>query len=267
MIIDTTFDFTTDSPGYWDDFWKRNDGLGYGGSDPDSVSSTLKEYHRLLWSKPLPNGEMFDLKGGKGIYYLKWRDMDLSSDSIIVSFRYKKYRHMMEQVRERVDDFESYFEKLIHRSYTIGGMIIFPAHKNSLNQSRGRSSTISDRWDLTLECIRRYYAGETSPLSKTIEADKAFFDLFIDFKGYVDFFFLQDCVSSDYSSVDIWVGDAAFKESGLPRTIDEYFIFIDKELAFLDKRNARIKDDPLGTGLGDQRMTRRQANADYYYYT
>ncbi len=37
MIIDTTFDFTTDSPGYWDDFWKRNDGLGYGGSDPDSV--------------------------------------------------------------------------------------------------------------------------------------------------------------------------------------------------------------------------------------
>ena len=34
-------------------------------------------------------------------------------------------------------------------------------------------------------------AGEESPLSKVIEGDKAFYDLFIDFKGYVDFFFCR----------------------------------------------------------------------------
>ena len=60
-MIDVTFDFTTDSKGYWDGFWTRNDGLGGGGSDPDKASPTLKEYHRLLWSKLLPNGEVMNL--------------------------------------------------------------------------------------------------------------------------------------------------------------------------------------------------------------
>ena len=34
-MIDVGFDFTSDSPGYWDKFWENNDGLGGGGSDPD----------------------------------------------------------------------------------------------------------------------------------------------------------------------------------------------------------------------------------------
>ena len=54
-MIDVTFDFTTDSPGYWYDFWNRNGGMGAGGSDPDNSSPMLREYHRLLWSKELPN--------------------------------------------------------------------------------------------------------------------------------------------------------------------------------------------------------------------
>ena len=54
MVIDTSFDFTTDSPHYWDYFWDNKDGLGAGGSDPDSVSRTLKLYHKTLWSKELP---------------------------------------------------------------------------------------------------------------------------------------------------------------------------------------------------------------------
>ena len=66
-----------------------------------------------------------------------------------------------------------------------------------------------------------------------IESDKAFYDLFVDFKGYVDFFFMQDCVSEDYSSVDIWMGDASFKENGLPKTVEDYFKF---------KRNQRIQE-------------------------
>ena len=121
-------------------------------------------------------------------------------------------------------------------------MIIFPVHINSMNQRRGMNILIADRWDLTLECIRRHYAGEESPLTKVIEQDRAFYDLFVDFKGYVDFFFLQDCVSEDYSSVNIWMGDTSFRKSGLPETVEDYFNFLLKEHIFLDKRNLRIQE-------------------------
>ena len=241
-MIDVTFDFTTDSPGYWDDFWNRNEGLGAGGSDPDVVSPMLREYHRLLWSRELPNGEVMNLKSGSGSNYLVWNGFRFGSDSIIVSFRYRKYKQIIDQVAERVTDYKVYYEDFLRKSYTIGGSIIFPKHQSSMNQNRGTNPFISDRWDLSLECIRRYYNGEKSPLYETILADKVFYDLFVDFKGYVDFSFLQDCVSGDYSKVNIWCGNADFSEYGLPKTVDEYFIFIDKEMEFLEKRNQRIKD-------------------------
>lgn len=240
-MIDTTYDFTTDSKGYWDGFWERNDGLGCGGCDPDSRSQTLNLYHSILWSKQLPNGDFLKLKRVKFPYYFSWNSFCFSSDSIIVGMRHCKYRHIINQVFEQVGDYKAYYEDLIRRSYTIGGMIIFPAHRNSINQRRGCNYYIRDRWDLTMECIRRYYQGEDSPLYNVLLSDKDFFDLFVDFKGYVDFFLLQDCVSKDYSAVDIWCGDAFFKKSGYPPTVDDYFIFIEKQYAFLEKRNRRIK--------------------------
>ena len=223
-MIDITFDFRTDSKG-----------------DPDTYSPTLNEYHRMLWSKKLPNGEVMDLRSGKPPYVLTWKDFYLTSDTIIVEINNSKNQKIIDQVNAMVDDSDAFFENLLRRSYTIGGMIIFPCHTNSMNQRRGTHPRIRDRWDLTLECIRRYYAGEESPLSKVIESDKAFYDLFVDFKGYVDFFLLQDCVSEDYSKVDIWCGDASFQKSGLPETVWDYFKFIRKEHEFLDKRNTRIQ--------------------------
>ena len=56
-MIDVNFDFTTDSPGYWDGFWERKGGLGAGACDPDACSRTLKRYHQMIWSKELPNGD------------------------------------------------------------------------------------------------------------------------------------------------------------------------------------------------------------------
>ncbi len=101
---------------------------------------------------------------------------------------------------------------------------------------------IADRWDLTLECIRRYYNNDKSPLYETLKEDKQFFSLFKDFKGYVDFFFLQDAVTEDYSKVNMWCGKSDFVFDGLPKTVDEYLRFIDEELRFVEKRNMRIKE-------------------------
>ena len=61
--INTGFDFTTDCP-FWNGFWDSGGLLGRVGSDPDSASKTLKQYHRVLWSKPLPNGEELSLTSG-----------------------------------------------------------------------------------------------------------------------------------------------------------------------------------------------------------
>lgn len=243
-MIDINFDFTTDSPGYWDGFWEKDDGFGYGGSDPDKASPTLRKYHQLLWSKELPKGEMMELKQGKwaDYDYLTWKDFRFGSDSIIVEMKYERNKAIVDQVFDQVKDYKAYYEHLIRRPYTIGGMVIFPKHPNSINQRKGMSKVIADRWDLTMECIRRYYIGEKSPLYSILLKDKAFFDLFVDFKGYVDFFLLQDCVSEDYSQVNLWCGKTFFEGDGLPPTLEEYFRFIENEHRFLDKRNKRIQE-------------------------
>lgn len=115
-----------------------------------------------------------------------------------------------------------------------------------INQSRGCNQFIKDRWDLTLECIRRFYINEESPLSDILLQDKDFFDLFVDFKGYVDYFYLQDCVSSDYSKVVFWLGNGEFNPFPLPKTVDEYMKWIGRELEFVKMRNDRIEHATKG---------------------
>jgi len=240
MRIDVDFDFTTDSVGFWDRFWERRGGLGYCGSDPDSRSPTLKEYHRILWSRNLPNGQVMDLRSGYGSRYLEWNGMRFGSDSITTGFRYEKCRPLIEQVEASMDDYRGWMESVIRRLYTIGGAIIFPKRQNSINQIRGTNSAVADRWDLTLECIRRHYAGEGNPISWCLRMDSWFFDLFVDFKGYVDFFLLQDCVTKDYSEVVQWI-DQGFDDP-YPRDVDTYLQWIDRNLDFVNRRNARISE-------------------------
>ena len=55
------------------------------------------------------------------------------------------------------------------------------------------------------------------------------------------FFFLQDCATADYSHVNFWLGNGTFEYNPLPKTVDEYFSWIEKELNFVEKRNQRIK--------------------------
>lgn len=239
MKIDVNFDFTTDTPNFWDDFWK-DEILGGFGNDPDAMSKTLQKYHAFLWSKPLPNGKNMSLKMGDSYTYLTWNEFRFGSDSILASFRYIRYRKMLEEVSKVLPDYRKFIEDFIHKSYTIGGTIIFPKD-NSINRARGCNAYIKDRWDLTLECIRRYYKNEGSPLFDTLRKNKEFFDLFVDFKGYVDFFYLQDCVSKDYNSVNFWIGDENMSKNPMPQSVDEYLLWIDRQLNFVAKRNKRIE--------------------------
>ncbi len=240
--IDVNFDFTKDTPNYWKNFWQNRNGLGGGSTDPDAESKTLQIYHQLLYSRILPNGTFMELKVGKDSYhYLTWENYRFGSDSIIASFfNYIRYQDIIKKARKQNINFNNFIENYYHETYTIGGEIIFPKRMWGINQSRGCNKYISDRFDLTLECIRKYYKNEKSPLYNVFQKDYNFFELFNDFEGYVKFFFLEDLVSDDFSNVLLWKKNKLGDEIILPETVEEYYTFLQKELDFVIKRNNRI---------------------------
>ncbi|MBR0430824.1 hypothetical protein IJJ05_00850 [Candidatus Saccharibacteria bacterium] len=52
-----------------------------------------------------------------------------------------------------------------------------------------------------------------------------FFDLFGNFRGYVDFFLLQDLMSEDYSAVKFWDEWKDFSDNPIPQTVEGYLGF------------------------------------------
>jgi hypothetical protein len=123
-------------------------------------------------------------------------------------------------------------------------MIIFPGRRiggnMTINQARG--CRIGDRFDLTLECIRRYYCRQPSPLADDILRYGSFFNLFGDFRGYVDYFLLQDLVAVDYTAVKFYLPLADFNhESIYPRSADAFKSYLDKATQFIEARNSRIR--------------------------
>ena len=77
-LIDINFNFYSDTPK---------------GKDPDKFSPTLRKYHQLLWSKPLPSGTMLNL-GTDAPYVLTHKsrlgEFSFSSDSITHTHRFTK---------------------------------------------------------------------------------------------------------------------------------------------------------------------------------
>jgi hypothetical protein len=228
LEIDVAFDVRSDTPI---------------GKDPDSRSPTLRRYHRLLWSKPLPNGVPFDLVTSTPRTYLHHNsdlgEFSLSSDAVIRTFRnVRAAASVINQIPE-VD-----LEAFSRVGHTIGGMMVFPGNqidrKQTINQRRGTKWEIGDRFDLTLETIRRHYLGEASPLAETLARYADFFALFEDFRGYVQFFLLQDMVTDTYREVRFFTLFENFRTPAIPRTLDEYKEYRRLTLEFVAARNLRI---------------------------
>lgn len=203
--IDITFDFRSDAAG----------------KDPDIFSPTLRRYHKHLWARPLPSGVVFNLDDS-GPFYLHHRsevgEYFLSSDAVVPAFsREPLISHILNQIPPEEQEA---FNRL---GYTIGGMMLFPGNrigrKMTINGARGFHPRIKDRFDLTVECIRRHYRDEPSPLSEAIARYGDFFGLFGDFRGYVNHFLLQDLVSDDYSAVRFFAPFEGFRTSPLPETV------------------------------------------------
>ena len=110
----------------------------------------------------------------------------------------------------------------------------------TINGARGINHKIQDRFDLTLECIRRFYLKENSPLSDALERYSQFFSLFQDFKGYVDFFLFQDLVEENYLAIKFLLPFNGFDYPPLPNNVEAYQAYKNNMMGFVRSRNQRM---------------------------
>src|SRR5262245_10244820 len=233
MEIDTSLDFRKETP-------------GYPKKDPDVYSPTLRRYHTLLWSKALPGGERFDLDDSRPTHeaYLYHRsalgEFFLASDSVIPTFTRWGFAKAHPELCTEQEN-----EAFMGLSYTIGGMMVFPGNriqgKWTINQARGCLKKISDRFDLTVECIRRHYARQSSPLGETLARYDDFFALFEDFSGYVDFFLLQDLVTADRTAVTFFMPFDDFRTPSTPEDDATHREYRRRSIEFIEARSRRIE--------------------------
>lgn len=223
--VDTTFNFYSDS----------------NGGDPDSASPTLRRYHKLLWSKPLPGGGLFELTDKKQGSYLYHRSENgeffLGSDAITHSYKnHKRKLWITEQIPNEVNE-------LFNTGSTIGAYILFPNNridnKHTINQARGVNALIDDRFDLTLECIRLFYLGNESPLYATLTRYKSFFELFENFSGYVNFFLLNDIVDEN-GKVRFYLPFDSFATRPTFTSLEDYLAYKIRVMSFIESRNNRV---------------------------
>lgn len=93
----------------------------------------------------------------------------------------------------------------------------------------------------------KMYDYNFNPLWQTIKRSEEFFKLFVDFSGYVEFFFLQDFLD-EKGNVIRFINDY-MDENGLftkkypvPQTAEEYLKNIETQKEIIAKRNKRIEE-------------------------
>ena len=127
---------------------------------------------------------------------------------------------------------------------TPSGMMVFPANRvgnqMTINGARGFHPRIKDRFDSHAECIRRHYSNEKSPLSDVLARYGDFFSLFRDFRGYTEFFLLQDLVSADSCTVAFFTPFENFTTSPLPKTVEAYDAYRQLAITFIEARGKRM---------------------------
>ena len=190
----------------------------------------------------MPNGRAFTLNKisqNRLSYKPGLGEFSMSSDMAAPAFTIRnRMQHIISQISPDVRD---HFYRL---ASTIGASIIWPANridsKMTINGARGLNCRISDRLNLTIECIRRYYRSQHRLLYDTFKRYDRFFRLFQNFKGSIDFFLLQDIVTDDYSNTKIAIDFDGFKTLPAPGSPDEYMKYMENTIKFITARNERI---------------------------
>lgn len=225
-----------------------------GGGDPDQACERLYLWHQALCTRPVAGVGSFEIEVTYDYAYgLSLRTTDratfrLGSDGIIPTWSTAGWtsRFAPELVAEIEQDTDDFFRL----ASTIGGYVLFPRNGEgqtgqTINQARGVHRQIADRFDLTLECIRRHYLDPEldSPLAHRLNYYGDFFALFGDFDTYVRFFLLDDLVTPDRGGVWSLLDDEVVTDFPLPAyatTPRHYATFRVNSIRFVRARNKRI---------------------------
>jgi hypothetical protein len=225
------------------------------GGDPDRDCKRLYGWHRALWGRVVPGVGPFELAViyDRG-YGLRLRSADgaefwLGSDGMIPTWSSPGWtsRFAPDLAAAIAKDAGDFYRV----ACTIGGYIVFPRNRVSqtgwtINQSRGMHSAIADRFDLTLECIRRHYSdpGALNPLGERLAYYGDFLALFRDFDTYVRFFLLDDLVDEARDAVRSLVTGGLLMEFSVPAFAGspaEYGEYRQRSITFVRARNKRIQ--------------------------
>ena len=279
--------------------------------DPDDTSKKLYKMHEFLWNtifimqtdKKIP--KVFNPKNECELI-IENEKIHLGSDSIIsIYWHWKRMqfifadnnnKNLMEKeikkLEKEVDpkrkeecfydtkwddktDYKNKVKKFIwlylQKANTIGGFMVFPRHNVPTINTARNYSKIRDRFDLTLECIRRFYVYQ--PQNKEVSRDDyadnplfcslnknhwpedmKFFKSFASFEEYIDFFCLDAWVTKDKSNkylvknllsdenvqtLDNWDFN---QQEPLPQNAVEWWQFYTNIMSRLDERNKKIED-------------------------
>lgn len=271
--------------------------------DPDSLSQNLYNMHERIWNEQCEKFNIPKVSPNKDCELkINEKDIYLGSDSIMsIYWHWKRMQQRLKEFADYLDEngnlmdneikrmegeigksrqekcfYDENWDKIkrfiwlyLQKSNTIGGFTVFPRHETpTVNTKRGSSTKICDRFDLTLECIRRayqeddFYRDDINPLFGIPEEDKSFFRMFggkeNGFKNYVDFFLLNSWIKEDeehhyhvknllhddkkedkernIQTLDNW----NFNQNPLPQA-EEWWIFYRNIMDRLEVRNKQIE--------------------------
>lgn len=223
------------------------------GRDPDRWSQRLYDWQHLLWSRNVPGLKPLDLELVWSAGYtmrltVAGRSFRLASDGLMQTWSTPGWqRRFAPDLSEEIEADRSDFYRI---ASTIGGYILWPLNRpgqngQSINQTRGRTRQIDDRFDLTLECIRRVYdePDADNPLRECLVRYSDFFELFGDFETYVRIWLLDDQLTPDGGVRSFMTGERIdeFRAAGVAQTVEEYARFREGSIRFVRTRNQRIR--------------------------
>ena len=218
--------FADDSGNFWEKFknWEPGQTFYTSSIDPDQKSKKLYRLHEFLCN--LQGLKMSISENNYCELVTDDKKIRLSSDSIMSiywhwsgkGYPYKNMQEIIEKISSELqreneynkhdNPIKEFIKSYLQKANTIGGFVVFPKHYlPTVNTERGRSGKIRDRFDLTLECIRRayqygdFYCEDDNPLFGLPEEDKEFFRMFGSFENYIRFFCLDDWVDKKYTAV------------------------------------------------------------------